>query len=237
MNDEIQLLTITAASIGLFHTLFGPDHYIPFIVMSKAGRWSMRKTLLVTLASGMGHVLSSVALGLVGIAMGIGVNKLTGIEGNRGSLAAWMLFAFGFAYMVWGIRRAYRNREHSHIHVHEDGTYHNHKHRHQQNHLHLHKEEKPRKLTPWILFTIFVLGPCEPLIPVLMYPAAENNTMGLLVVTGVFALVTIITMLTVVAVASYGISFLPLGKLEKYTHALAGGTILLSGIGIIFLGL
>ena len=237
MNSEIQLLTITAASIGLFHTLFGPDHYLPFIVMSRAGRWSMRKTLLVTLASGVGHVLSSVALGFIGIALGIGVNKLTGIEGSRGSLAAWMLIAFGFAYMVWGIRRAYRNREHSHIHVHEDGTYHTHKHRHKNHHVHVHGETTSRKLTPWILFTIFVLGPCEPLIPILMYPAAENNTAGLLLVTGVFALVTIITMLTVVAVASYGISFLPLGKLEKYTHALAGATIMLSGVGIVFLGL
>jgi ABC-type nickel/cobalt efflux system permease component RcnA len=237
MNSEIQLLTITAASIGLFHTLFGPDHYLPFIVMSRAGKWSMRKTLLVTLASGVGHVLSSVALGFIGIALGIGVNKLTGIEGSRGSLAAWMLIAFGFAYMAWGIRRAYRNREHSHIHVHEDGTYHTHKHRHKNNHAHVHGETASRKLTPWILFTIFVLGPCEPLIPILMYPAAENNTAGLLLVTGVFALVTIITMLTVVAVASYGISFLPLGKLEKYTHALAGATIMLSGVGIVFLGL
>ena len=237
MNSEIQLLAITAASIGLFHTLFGPDHYLPFIVMSKAGRWSMRKTMWVTFASGVGHVLSSVALGMIGIALGIGVNKLSGIEGGRGSLAAWMLIAFGFAYMVWGIRRAYRNREHSHVHVHEDGTYHTHKHRHKQNHMHLHGEEKSRKLTPWILFTIFVLGPCEPLIPILMYPAAEQNTMGLLVVTGIFAIVTIVTMMTVVAVASFGISFLPLGKLEKYTHALAGATILLSGIGIVFLGL
>jgi len=34
-----------------------------------------------------------------------------------------------------------------------------------------------------------------------------------------------------------GIRFLPLGKLERYMHALAGGIIFLSGIGIRFLGL
>ncbi|HOD34406.1 MAG TPA: hypothetical protein PLR20_01590 [Syntrophales bacterium] len=31
--------------------------------------------------------------------------------------------------------------------------------------------------TPWVLFTIFVLGPSEPLIPVLMFPAARNASL------------------------------------------------------------
>ena len=237
MTEEIQLLTITAASIALLHTLLGPDHYLPFIVMSRAGKWSMTKTIWVTIASGIGHVLSSVALGFIGIAFGIGINKLTGLESGRGSLAAWMLIAFGFAYMTWGIRRVYRNKKHSHLHVHEDGTFHDHKHSHQTNHSHVHENEKAKSLTPWILFTIFVLGPCEPLIPILMYPAAENNFSGLLIVTIVFGIVTILTMLLVVIVGFYGISFIHLGKLEKYTHALAGATIMLSGLGIMFLGL
>ena len=237
MNAEIQILIITAASIGFFHTLLGPDHYLPFIVMSRAGKWSLTKTIWITIASGIGHVVSSVVLGLIGVAFGIGINRLTGLEAGRGSLAAWMFIAFGFAYMIWGIRRAYRNRKHSHIHVHENGTFHEHKHSHHNNHLHVHEESKARNLTPWILFTIFVLGPCEPLIPILMYPAAESNYTGLFLVTAVFGIITIVTMLTVVIIGSYGISFLPLGKLERYTHALAGATILLNGIGIIFLGL
>lgn len=237
MTEEIHLLALTAASIGLFHTLFGPDHYLPFIVMSKAGKWSMTKTIWITIASGIGHVLSSVLLGFVGIALGLGVNKLTGIESGRGSLAAWMLIAFGFAYMIWGIRRVYRNKKHDHLHVHEDGTFHTHDHSHHNEHSHLHKKEEARNLTPWILFTIFVLGPCEPLIPILMYPAAENNFSGLILVTSVFGIVTILTMLTVVIIGYYGVSFVNLGKLEKYTHALAGATIMLSGLAIIFLGL
>ena len=40
MSNEIAILTATAASIGFFHTLFGPDHYLPFIVMAKANNWS-----------------------------------------------------------------------------------------------------------------------------------------------------------------------------------------------------
>lgn len=92
-------------------------------------------------------------------------------------------------------------------------------------------------MTPWILFIIFVLGPCEPLIPILMYPAAEINISGLIFVTSVFAVTTILTMQAVVFVTLRGINLVPLGKAERYTHLLAGAMILLSGVGIQFLGL
>ncbi len=36
MSHEIVVLGIAAASIGFFHTLLGPDHYLPFIVMARA---------------------------------------------------------------------------------------------------------------------------------------------------------------------------------------------------------
>lgn len=236
ISGELQLLLLTAASIGFFHTLFGPDHYLPFIVMAKARRWSLIKTTWVTVACGVGHVGSSVFLGIIGIALGVGVNRLAGIESVRGSIAGWLFIAFGLVYFIWGIRKAYRNKPHKHIHVHQDGSYHTHEHVHQENHVHVH-EKKKNQLTPWVLFVIFILGPCEPLIPVLMYPAAQNSITGLIMVTVVFGLVTILTMLSVVLVSTFGINFLPLGKLERYTHAIAGAVILFSGIGILFLGL
>jgi len=33
MSNELMILLVTAASIGFFHTLLGPDHYLPFIVI------------------------------------------------------------------------------------------------------------------------------------------------------------------------------------------------------------
>jgi len=80
------------------HTLFGPDHYLPFIVMKKARNWSFAKTLSITIACGLGHVLSSVVLGLIGIAAGIALMKLEVFESFRGNIAAWALIGFGFAY-------------------------------------------------------------------------------------------------------------------------------------------
>ena len=236
MSPEIAVLCGTAASVGFIHTLFGPDHYLPFIVMSRARGWSPARTAVITLLCGLGHVLGSVVLGLLGVAAGIALARLEILEGVRGSVAAWLLVGFGFAYFVWGVRRAIRNRPHSHVHAHDGSTVHTHKHAHVSQHSHVH-EKQGRNLTPWVLFTIFVFGPCEPLIPILMYPAAKSSMPGMILVTSVFAIMTIGTMLSIVMLSAWGISFVRLGRVERYAHALAGATVCASGLAIQFLGL
>lgn len=237
MNNELYILLITAASIGFLHTILGPDHYIPFIVMSKAGKWSKLKTVIITTLSGVGHVLSSVLLGIIGISAGLALSSLEAIESVRGEIAAWLLMSFGLVYLVWGIRRAVKNKKHTHWHTHENGVAHKHEHTHHNEHAHVHEEKKVNKMTPWIIFTIFVFGPCEALIPILMFPAAELSATGIILVTTVFGVATIATMLAAVMISVYGISFVKLNRFEKYSHALAGGIIVMSGMAIQFLGL
>ena len=237
MDFELSVLLITAASIGFFHTLFGPDHYLPFIVMAKSGQWSMRKAAFITFCCGFGHVLSSVILGLIGVAFGVAVKNLVELESFRGNLAAWALIAFGFTYFAWGVRQAIRNKPHQHLHAHNDGLAHEHTHSHNADHVHAHAEEGDRSITPWVLFAIFVFGPCEPLIPLLMYPAARGSLWGLAAVTTIFGAVTLLTMMTIVLISAFGVSFVPLSRLQRYTHALAGATIFICGMSIRFLGL
>jgi nickel/cobalt transporter (NicO) family protein len=235
MNQDILLLLSLAASIGFIHTILGPDHYLPFIMMSKAGKWSRNKTFLVTFLCGIGHVLSSVLIGLSGVIVGISISKLEAFELLRGNLAAWLLTGFGLAYFVYGIRKIIKTKGHHHMHSHGDGTVHNHTHKHKEEHVHVHHTD--RKITPWILFVVFLFGPCEPLIPVLMYPASQVSLSGMILVAIVFLVVTVATMLTVVFAGIYGLSFVALSKLERYTHSIAGAMVLLCGLSILFLGL
>jgi len=216
MSKELLILSFTAASIGFFHTVFGPDHYLPFVVMSKARKWSLVKTVVITFLCGIGHILSSVVIGVIGIIFGIGVMRLEALEAFRGNIAAWALIGFGLAYFIWGMRKALKKKSHMHPHIHE-------------------KDKK--NITPWILFTIFVLGPCEPLIPILMYPAAKNSFAGVVLVTCVFGSVTILTMLSVTVSMSLGLKLVLLARFERYAHAFAGATICLSGMAIQLLGL
>jgi len=236
MTQSIMVLAATAASIGFVHTLCGPDHYLPFIVMRKARNWSLTRTMTITFLCGLGHVLGSVILGLIGVAFGLALGRLEAFEAFRGNLAAQALIIFGFTYCVWGIHRALKNKPHTHLHVHEGLVEHTHEHVHSKGHTHPHHHHATH-ITPWVLFTIFVLGPCEPLIPLIMYPAYKHSLAGVLTVTGVFGAVTIGTMLVVVLAASWGIGFIKLGRVERFSHALAGAAICFSGLAIQFLGL
>jgi sulfite exporter TauE/SafE len=200
--------------------------------MSKARHWSWRKTFWVTGLSGVGHVGSSIVVGAIGIAAGLGLSKLEGIESMRGDWAAWAFVLFGFVYMLYGIWRAIYRKPHTHMHLHEDGEAHVHGHVHGDGHDHVHN----KKLTPWVLFLIFVLGPCEPLIPLLMYPAANHNAFAVVIVATIFSIITIATMITIVYLGIRGFTFVRVNKLERWMHALAGAIVLLSGV-LILVGL
>ena len=244
MPNDLVLLSATAASIGLIHTLLGPDHYLPFVVLAKARPWTMSHTALVTTVCGLGHVASSVVLGTVGIALGIAVAKLEWLESAQGNVAAWMLIVFGLIYTLWGIRRAHRGKPHHHVHIHDEVEVHVHQHAHttveghphrhvhENDHDHSHHDNGAVNLTPWVLFTIFVLGPCEPLIPLLMYPAAAESAFGVAVVAATFGIVTIVVMLTVVLSLTFGLRQIHTSGLERYSHALAGVAILVCGVAI-----
>lgn len=245
IGSEIWILIGTAASLGFVHTIIGPDHYLPFIVIGRARQWSLRKTLAVSALAGVGHILGSVVLGFAGVALGLAVSRLEGVEAFRGDTAAWLLLGFGLAYFVWGLRRAWRNKPHVHRHLHAAAAAHDHEHTHSGEHVHVHDGDlaqgrhggKKANITPWVLFIIFVFGPCEPLIPLLMYPAAKHSFTGVALVAAAFGAVTIGTMLAVIAAASWGASFLRLGRLERYAHALAGLMIVVSGLAVKLLGL
>jgi len=227
-DQSLSVLTATAAVIGTVHTLAGPDHYVPFIVMARARGWSVIRTCAITLACGVAHVASSVAIGGLGIMLGWTVLHLEWVEGVRGELAVWMLLGFGLAYMVWGMR---------HAHHHRHGHGHTHWHTHPVPSAHgtegAHDAAAPGfRTTPWVLFLAFVFGPCEPLIPILMYPAAASSWHGLAVVTLVFALCTLLTMTIVVLAGRRGLARLSLGHLERYSHALAGLAVFACGVAI-----
>jgi ABC-type nickel/cobalt efflux system permease component RcnA len=235
-EQSLLALALVAASLGFTHTLIGPDHYVPFIAMSRVGGWSVRKTLGVSLLCGIGHVGSSVLLGVAGAALLKKVEVFIGIEAFRGQIAAWLLLAFGFCYMIWGIRRAWRGETHTHVHAHADGTVHSHAHDHHANHVHAHAESRDARLTPWILFVIFVFGPCEPLIPILMYPALQQGWIDMMIVAAVFGVATIGTMMTVVILGVVGLRAMRLDGLGRYAHALSGFAVFACG-GAMLLGL
>jgi sulfite exporter TauE/SafE len=226
----MEILSLTALTIGLIHTAAGPDHYVPFIALSRAGSWTLRKTIWVTVLCGLGHLASSVVIGLVGVAAGYGISQVNALEEGRGTIAAWLLIGFGLAYAVWGIVKALRPKAEQHLHTdhHGEGVPHFHDHR---------GKSHATSTNVWMMFIIFVFGPCEPLIPLVMFPAAKGDYLGLVWVTVLFGIATIATMLSLVLLGVFGVSKVRFAFLERYNHAIAGLTLVFCGVAIEFLGL
>jgi hypothetical protein len=227
-------LLLAAAGVAVVHTALGPDHYLPFVMLARARGWSPRRTAVVTALCGLGHVASSVVLGGVGVLLGIGVARLERVDATRGSLAAWALVALGLAYAVWGLRKALRRSRGIEPHTH-DGEI----------HLHAggdrpHDHDHPRAESGvgfWTLFAIFVLGPCEPLIPLFILPASRGRWDLAALSALVFGATTIAVMVSLTLLQQAGLDRIRLGALERWSHTLAGMVIAISGLTILFLGL
>jgi len=233
MSELSFALVLAAAGIGLTHTLLGPDHYLPFVMLARARAWSWPRTLVVTALCGTGHVVASIALGAIGLAVGAALGQIEVLEIGRGSWAAWLLIAFGVAYAAWGIRLAVRSKRDIEPHTHGG---HVHVHTHGSNH-HQHDNLPGSSLTFWALMFTFVLGPCEPLIPLFLVPASRGEWGTALVTAAVFGTTTVVTMIAAVTLALAGLDKLPLRPLERWAHAMAGGVIAASGLAIVTLGL
>jgi len=191
----------------------------------------------ITALCGLGHVSGSVIVGCLGLMLGSALFHLEAFETMRGDGAAWLLIGFGLAYFTWGVIQAIRDVPHTHLHAHADGTVHSHRHHHDAEHRHVHDQvsveepvgSKRRSFTPWILFLIFVFGPCEVLIPLLMYPAAEANFTAILMVIAAFSVATIGTMVASVMLLVFGLNFVRFPDMHRYSHAMAGFAILACG--------
>lgn len=219
-EPTLNILIGLAVADAVLHTLAGPDHYLPFIMIAKSRGYSMLRALAWTFVCGIGHVGSALLIALVFMYAShlLSESNMEWLNENRGNLAAWALIGFGAAYLIYSLRKSW--------------LHHHHTHRHGQELI----DHRSGNITPWIIFIIFVLGPCEALLPILG-PAAALGVGAVAIVTLVFSVCTIATMMLAVALGVKGLSLLRFHWLEHHSGEVAGATIMLCGIAIAFLGL
>ncbi len=92
------------------------------------------------------------------------------------------------------------------------------------------------KVTPLVLLAIFIMGPSEPLVPLLFYSGTTSSALEIGVVIAVFAGSTVFTMLTMVLLGLCGFSFFQTASLERYMHAVSGAVVSICGAGMLFFG-
>jgi nickel/cobalt exporter len=216
MISETFLIAGSAASIGFIHTILGPDHYLPLVAMAKTNGWSGSKTATYTLFCGISHVLGTILVGSLVFLLGLTFFSMDTVQSFRGNFAGWFLLLFGAIYFAWGIRWAVRNSR-------------------------LKNKPTPTstfsRCAPFALLIFFILGPCEPLIPLMSLGAGNTEALPSVLVVLAFCGTTVLTMLFCVMFFYYGFSRLSVFmQFENYMHAVTGMILFLCGSAIQFLG-
>lgn len=211
----LSALWLTAFLTAVIHTVMGPDHYLPFIAIAKSRNYSLKKTLLWTFICGIGHIVSAllIAVLFINFSHWLSAEKFVWLENNRSDVAAYALIGLGAAYLLWALRHRWQ-------------------HKHIAEHGHLLSDTESKNITVWVVFIIFVLGPCEALLPILT-AASVFGVPAVIFSTVIFSAATISTMMLAVILGMYGIKALRFTHLEEYAHEIAGGTIMACGIAII----
>jgi hypothetical protein len=207
-------LAAATVTLAAMHTI-APDHWMPIAALARTQGWGKTRTARVTAACGLGHVTSSVTLGLLGVVFG--VEAFARFGERLESFAALLLIAFGVLYGLWGLRRAA-----AHLHGH---------HHHHYDHVH-----EPEQRTPWTLFLVYAADPCIAILP-LMVAAAPLGWASLTAIILLYEITTTAAMIALVLPARSAAHTVVRGQwMHRYGDAAAGGFIAVVGVTVAILG-
>ncbi len=231
------LLVATVATVGVLHTLV-PDHWAPIVVLGRQQGWSVSRTARAAALAGVGHVTTTLLLGLllwvVGAALAVRYAHLVSVA----AAVALLVFGAWIAYGGWRELRGGVDHDadvgHAHLHRHADATEHVHWHDH-DGHLHatdggaavIHEHDHAVTGRTALLL---ILGSSPMIEGLPAFFAASPYGMSLLCVMAVvFALATIGTYVGVSAAGVSGLQRISLGPLERYGEVASGVFVALVG--------
>ena len=208
MNEALfGSLAATGFVIAFLHAAL-PTHWLPFVLVGRAQGWSGRKTLGVTMLAGGGHIVSTVALGLLLTVAGMALHDRFGPMLARG--AGILLIAVGAYYLF--VRRP-KGGDAAEPAGRVFGS------------------DKAAILG---LVTVLTLSPCESFLPVYL-SSARYGWGAFALLTLVLVGATLAAMLAFTSLSMLGVARLRLTLLERYENLLLGLALGLLGVVVIVL--
>jgi nickel/cobalt exporter len=228
------VLVATAAGTAAFHTLI-PDHWLPFVLVGRARRWSARTTALVSATSAVIHTGLSVVLGL--LALGVGEAAALAIGGRLTRASGWMLLGFGLLYAIW----AWRKGGHFHpggalLHApDEGGSCDGHEGPQGGEHLHYHADDRwirsEAGMSAGALALIVGLNPCILILPILV-ATAERGRAAVALVAAAYSLTTIALMVGLSVAGVVGARRFAVPAIARHMETFSG--LLIALVGAVF---
>jgi nickel/cobalt exporter len=112
MSSSVPPLLAAAAGVGLGHAIL-PDHWVPLAVVGRTRSYPLRQVARLSLLAGVAHVLVSLLLGALVIAVGLQLRST--IEGAQSTIIGTVLILTGVGFAALELTG------HGHGHVHGDG--------------------------------------------------------------------------------------------------------------------
>jgi hypothetical protein len=127
MSSTGPALIAAAAGVGFGHAIL-PDHWVPLAVLGRTRRYPLSRIARLSGLAGLAHVLVSILLGAVIIAIGLQFRST--IQHAQDTIIGCILIATGIGFLVLELT----DRGHHHKHDHEHGDHHHHHHDHEHHH-------------------------------------------------------------------------------------------------------
>ncbi|MDI6783628.1 MAG: hypothetical protein QME64_05970 [bacterium] len=205
--QAIPFLILISVGIAVVHAMI-PTHWLPFVLVSRAQKWSLKKMLSVVALAGLGHVASTTVVGILIAWIGWKVSET--VEGIVGPIAAGILILLGMLY----IGLYFKELGHGHHHG--------------------HPSELSDTGAVLSLIAILTFSPCEAMLPI--YFAASPLGWYMIILLSLFiALGTVGGMMILTYLAYRGIERFKFSKLEHYEKLILGSMLAILGFIVIFI--
>lgn len=212
LEHDVLLSLLGGGFVAAFLHAALPTHWLPFVLVGRAQRWTLGKTLTAVATAGLAHIASTAILGGLLVAAGLALDQW--IAGLMPHLSALLLFGFGSFYLIRAtLRRPAPVTPTGHV-------------------LELAEPTVSHAAAFWGLVAMLAISPGEVLLPIYLSSAQEGvAALGLLTVA--FAVGTVAGMGVFTLLARAGASMLRLERWARYEGAILGLALL--GLGLLVL--
>lgn len=184
-----------------------PTHWLPFVLVGRAQRWSLMRVMTVAVTAGLAHIASTALVGSLIVAAGLALNAWIG--GLLPHLSAALLFIFGAFYLARASLQKPITATGPEAEVPEPAV--------------------SDRAAFWGLVLMMAVTPGEVLLPIYLSSATEGvAALGLLTLS--FAAGTVLGMTLLSALASAGYSILRLERWTRYEGAILGISLIVIGL-------
>lgn len=201
MSGTTPALFAAAAGVGIGHAIL-PDHWVPLAVLGRTRRYPLSKVARLSGLAGVAHVLLSIVLGAVIIAVGLQFRST--LQSAQDTIIGLLLIATGVGFAVFELTgRGHSHAHDGHSHSHEHGKHADHHHDHGHDHQTSHDAQGIRGLAAIMVPFGAAASPDLTILPVFLAAAAVGvpTAIGSL---AIFAAVTIGTIVGLTLTATKG---------------------------------